>query len=87
MCLSQAAFAIDIQPNSVYPRVQLDTSMGLIVVELDRKRAPLTVDNFLTYVVNGHYDNTLFHRVIAGFVVQGGGLNLKQQEKPVDPLL
>lgn len=85
LCLSQTAFAIDIQPNTLYPRVQLDTNMGKIVVELDRKRAPLTVDNFLTYVVNGHYDNTLFHRVIASFVVQGGGLNLKQQKKPVNP--
>ncbi len=83
LCLSQTAFAIDIQPNTLYPQVQLDTSMGKIVVELDRTRAPLTVDNFLTYVVKGHYDNTLFHRVIAEFVVQGGGLDLKQEERPV----
>ena len=83
LCLSQTAFAIDIQPNTLYPKVQLDTNMGKIVVELDRTRAPLTVDNFLTYVVNGHYDNTLFHRVIAEFVVQGGGLDLKQEERPV----
>ncbi|MEC4728506.1 peptidyl-prolyl cis-trans isomerase [Shewanella sp. D64] len=83
LCLSQAALAIDIQPNTLYPQVQLDTSMGKIVVELDRTRAPITVDNFLTYVVNGHYDNTLFHRVIAEFVVQGGGLDLKQEERPV----
>ena len=83
LCLSQTALAIDIQPNTLYPQVQLDTSMGKIVVELDRTRAPITVDNFLTYVVNGHYDNTLFHRVIAEFVVQGGGLDLKQEERPV----
>ncbi|MFT5236084.1 MAG: peptidyl-prolyl cis-trans isomerase A (cyclophilin A) [Shewanella sp.] len=83
LCLSQTVFAIDIQPNTLYPQVQLDTSMGKIVVELDRTRAPLTVDNFLTYVVKGHYDNTLFHRVIAEFVVQGGGLDLKQEERPV----
>ncbi|RTR37090.1 peptidyl-prolyl cis-trans isomerase [Shewanella canadensis] len=84
LCLSQAAVAVDIQPDTLYPQVQLDTSMGKIVIELDRTRAPITVDNFLTYVVKGHYDNTLFHRVIADFVVQGGGLNLKQEEKPYD---
>ena len=71
--LTPFANAVDIQPNTLYPQVEFDTSMGKIVVELDRTRAPLTVDNFLTYVVKGHYDNTLFHRVIADFVVQGGG--------------
>ncbi|MDB2386474.1 peptidylprolyl isomerase [Shewanella sp.] len=74
--------SIDIQPDNLYPQVELDTSMGKIVVELDRSRAPLTVDNFLTYVATGHYNNTLFHRVIADFVVQGGGLDLTQQERP-----
>lgn len=82
LSFSTTASAIDIQPNTLYPQVELDTSMGKIVVELDRTRAPITVDNFLTYVVKGHYDNTLFHRVIADFVVQGGGLDLKQEEKP-----
>ncbi|WOT05962.1 peptidylprolyl isomerase [Shewanella youngdeokensis] len=76
------ANAVDIQPNSLYPQVEFDTSAGKIVVELDRTRAPLTVDNFLTYVVTGHYDGTLFHRVIADFVVQGGGLDVKQEERP-----
>ena len=61
LCLSQSALAVDIQPNTLYPKVQLDTNMGKIVVELDRTRAPITVDNFLTYVVKGHYDKTLFH--------------------------
>ena len=73
--------AIDIQPNTLYPRVELETTMGKIVVELDRTRAPLTVDNFLTYVVKGEYDNTIFHRVIADFVVQGGGLNPQLEER------
>ncbi len=88
-CISLAAIlltpfanAVDIQPNTLYPQVEFDTSMGTIVVELDRTRAPLTVDNFLTYVVKGHYDNTLFHRVIADFVVQGGGLDLNKEERP-----
>jgi peptidyl-prolyl cis-trans isomerase A (cyclophilin A) len=74
--------AVDIQKDTLYPQVELDTSMGKIVVELDRTRAPLTVDNFLTYVVKGEYDNTIFHRVIAEFVVQGGGLTTKLEERP-----
>ncbi|QSX36298.1 peptidylprolyl isomerase [Shewanella sedimentimangrovi] len=78
------ANAIDIQPDTLYPRVELDTSMGKIVVELDRTRAPITVDNFLTYVVKGEYDNTVFHRIIPDFVVQGGGLDLKLEEKKED---
>lgn len=83
--VSLFSFAADIQPNTLFPKVKLTTSMGNIVVELDRSRAPLTVDNFLTYVVNGHYDNTLFHRIIPGFVVQGGGLDLQKNEKTTLP--
>ncbi|MCZ4337447.1 peptidylprolyl isomerase [Shewanella colwelliana] len=82
LSVSSLAHAIDIQSDTIYPKVELDTTMGKIIVELDRKRAPITVDNFLTYVVKGHYDNTLFHRVIPEFVVQGGGLNPKLEEKP-----
>ena len=74
--------AVDIQKDTLYPQVEFDTSMGKIVVELDRTRAPLTVDNFLTYVVKGEYDNTIFHRVIAEFVVQGGGLTTNLEERP-----
>ncbi|WP_440877511.1 peptidylprolyl isomerase [Thalassotalea sp. PLHSN55] len=62
-----------IDPDNLYPQVKLETSMGVILVELDRVKAPITVDNFLTYVVQGEYNNTVFHRVIADFVVQGGG--------------
>lgn len=62
-----------IDPDNIYPQIKFETNMGDIVVELDRVRAPLTVDNFLYYVVNGEYDGTIFHRVIADFVVQGGG--------------
>lgn len=74
------ATKLDIQPNSLYPQVEFDTSMGKVIVELDRTRAPITVDNFLTYAVSGDYNNTIFHRVISEFVVQGGGLkpNLKE---------
>lgn len=86
--ISFMSHALDIQPNTLYPKVELDTSMGKIVVELDRTRAPITVDNFLTYVVRGDYDNTLFHRVIPEFVVQGGGLSPKFEEMPeLDPIV
>lgn len=62
-----------IDEYNIYPQVKLETSMGIIVVELDRKKAPITVNNFLSYVVSGEYNNTIFHRVIDEFVVQGGG--------------
>lgn len=82
--LSNMALAakVDIQPDNLYPQVEMQTTMGKIVVELDRTRAPITVDNFLTYVVKGEYDNTIFHRIIPEFVVQGGGLNPKLEELP-----
>lgn len=67
------ATAQDIQQNNLFPRVKFVTDHGEMVVELDRMRAPLTVDNFLHYVVSGDYNNTIFHRVVADFVVQGGG--------------
>jgi peptidyl-prolyl cis-trans isomerase A (cyclophilin A) len=64
---------IIIDPDNIYPTVKIETSMGNITVELDRIKAPITVNNFLTYVVSGEYDNTIFHRVIDKFIVQGGG--------------
>jgi peptidyl-prolyl cis-trans isomerase A (cyclophilin A) len=63
-------------------KVKLDTSLGAIVLELDRDKAPKTVDNFLQYVKAGHYDGTIFHRVIADFMVQGGGMKPDMSEKP-----
>ena len=69
----QKDLGASIQPNNYYPKVKLETSMGDIVVELNRKRAPVTVNNFLRYTKIGQYDETLFHRIISGFVVQGGG--------------
>lgn len=81
LVIASPSFAkVDIQKDTLYPKVKFETTMGDIVVELDRTRAPLTVDNFLTYVVKGEYDNTIFHRIIAEFVVQGGGLNPKLEE-------
>ena len=70
---SSQAYNIAIDPNNLFPKVKFETNMGDIIVELDRIKAPLTVDNFLTYVVAGEYNNTVFHRVIADFIVQGGG--------------
>ena len=76
-----------IQKRNAYPRVQLETSMGNIVIELSRRKAPITVNNFLRYVDKGMYNNTLFHRIIPGFVVQGGGYNLEFEEKVAfDPI-
>ena len=66
-------------------KVTLDTSLGTIVLELDREKAPKTVDNFLQYVKAGHYDGTIFHRVIADFMVQGGGMKPDMSEKPTRP--
>lgn len=64
------------------PQVELKTSAGTIVIELYPDKAPETVKNFLTYVREGFYSNTLFHRVIQGFMVQGGGFNTDMDEKP-----
>ncbi len=64
------------------PQVRLQTNMGVIVLELDAARAPLTVKNFLQYVKDKHYDATIIHRVIPEFVIQGGGYTAKNAEKP-----
>lgn len=74
-----------VQPDNYYPRVKLETTMGDVVVELDRRRAPLTVNNFLRYVSKHGYDGTIFHRVVPGFVVQGGGYNTDYEAKPSYP--
>lgn len=63
--------------------VKFETSMGDIFLELDAEKAPKTVANFLEYVNSGHYDGTIFHRVIDGFMIQGGGMTADMQEKPV----
>lgn len=62
--------------------VRLNTSLGTITIELDSAKAPLTVANFLEYVAAGHYNNTVFHRVIDGFMVQGGGFEPGMKQKP-----
>ena len=65
--------------------VKLATSMGDIVIQLDAAKAPKTVDNFVQYVKAGHYDGTVFHRVIENFMIQGGGMTADLKEKPTRP--
>jgi len=67
--------------------VKLHTNHGVITLELDAEKAPVTVENFLGYVTSGHYDNTVFHRVIDGFMIQGGGFGPGMKEKSTrDPI-
>jgi len=63
-------------------KVRLETSLGPVTIELDAERAPLSSANFLAYVNAGHYDGTVFHRVIKGFMVQGGGFEPGMKQKP-----
>ncbi|MEP7099492.1 MAG: peptidylprolyl isomerase [Burkholderiales bacterium] len=72
LCVSVSAFA---------QKVKLATSAGDIVIELDAAKAPKTVDNFLKYVKAGQYNGTIFHRVIPGFMIQGGGMTADMKEK------
>ena len=67
------------------PKVKLATSMGDIVVQLDPAKAPKTVENFLAYVQDKHYDGTVFHRVIDGFMIQGGGFTPDMVQKSTKP--
>ena len=64
------------------PRVRLATGMGEVVIELDSAKAPVSTENFARYVDSGHYDGTIFHRVIADFMIQGGGFTQELAEKP-----
>jgi peptidyl-prolyl cis-trans isomerase B (cyclophilin B) len=67
------------------PQVELHIAeMGVITIELDAENAPKSTANFLSYVAKGHYDNTIFHRVIPGFMVQGGGFESGMTQKPTD---
>ena len=75
-CVAQAVWA-----GSSSPRVLLETGKGAITLELDPKAAPKSVENFLSYVRDGFYDGTIFHRVIKGFMIQGGGFTEDMQQK------
>lgn len=65
-------------------QVELHTNKGLIRIELDTENAPISAENFLGYVRRGHYDGTIFHRVIKGFMVQGGGFDAEMKQKPTE---
>ncbi|MHC4720232.1 MAG: peptidylprolyl isomerase [Planctomycetota bacterium] len=65
-------------------KVKLETSMGDIVIELEREKTPVTVENFLRYVEKGFYDGTVFHRVIPKFMIQGGGFTADMKDKPTE---
>ena len=67
------------------PQVEIETTAGTIKLELNPEAAPKTVENFLTYVKSGHYTGTQFHRVIKGFMIQGGGYDAEFREKPTRP--
>ena len=78
LAISAGSFA-----DTCPPQVELKTTAGVIVLELYPDAAPKTVDNFLQYVKSGQYNGTIFHRVIASFMIQGGGLGKDMREKPV----
>jgi len=89
LCTARLAWAVgDCFPEEVisenaFPAVVIETSLGEFTIELNRLRAPVAANNFLHYVLAGHYDGTLFHRVMPGFVVQGGGYTETFEERPV----
>lgn len=68
-----------VQPDNLFPTIKMTTNFGELTIELDRVRAPITVDNFLSYVVAGRYDNTIFHRLEPNFVLQGGGYTVDME--------
>ena len=70
------------QTDSAMPRVKMTTSKGVILIELDAEKAPISVENFLAYVNDGFYDGTIFHRVIPDFMIQGGGFTPDMGQKP-----
>ncbi len=81
--LVTAAGSISAQGKN--PVVVISTNLGDITLELDRAKAPLSVENFLTYVKDGFYSGTIFHRVIKGFMIQGGGMTADMKEKKTRP--
>jgi peptidyl-prolyl cis-trans isomerase B (cyclophilin B) len=81
------SFATETKMSDTQPKVKLQTTLGVIIIQLDAEKAPLSTKNFLTYVKEGFYDGTIFHRVIPGFMAQGGGFTTDFEQKPVhDPI-
>ena len=83
--LQAPAAAAPFQPAPGNPVVVIETAAGSIVVELFKDRAPVSVDNFLQYMRDHHYDGTIFHRVVPGYVIQGGGYTPELVERPTRP--
>jgi peptidyl-prolyl cis-trans isomerase A (cyclophilin A) len=81
LCACLSAGRAHAQSGDKHPVVILDTSLGPITIELDQEKAPITVENFLKYVDEGFYDGLIFHRVIPGFMIQGGGFDTQIMEK------
>ncbi len=77
LLFSALAFSVQAAPT-----VELQTGQGVITIEFDAAKAPKTVENFLKYAKDGHSNNTIFHRVIPGFMIQGGGFDKEMKEKP-----
>lgn len=74
-----------VAPVSSGPVVVVDTSLGPIKIALDRQKAPISVENFLAYAQGGHFAGTTFHRVIPGFMIQGGGFDAGMKQRPTKP--
>jgi cyclophilin family peptidyl-prolyl cis-trans isomerase len=85
IAIAAVGISTGIQANAANPQVDLDTTAGKIRIELDPAAAPKTVENFLAYVKAKHYDGTQFHRVIPGFMIQGGGFSTDFKQKPTRP--
>lgn len=79
VCIAVASTSSKAADNN--PTVQMTTNLGILTIELYPEKAPKTVENFLQYVNEGHYNGTIFHRVIEGFMIQGGGFTLEFEEK------
>ncbi|WIM06679.1 MAG: peptidylprolyl isomerase [Candidatus Nitricoxidivorans perseverans] len=84
LCLLAAGLLLSLSA-SANPALEMKTSQGAIVIELYADKAPKTVENFLQYAKDGFYDGTIFHRVIDGFMIQGGGMGPDMNEKPTRP--
>ena len=85
IAITLTAFSSANAQDNPYPRVLIETTAGPITVELNPTRAPLSVKNFLEYAESGFYEGTIFHRVVAGFVIQGGGYTTDLKLKPTRP--
>lgn len=83
--LAALSFLFSITASAADPQVEIKTNLGNILLELYPDKAPKTVENFLLYVKEGHYKSTVFHRVIPGFMIQGGGFDKAFRQKPTQP--